>query len=88
MSRRLVTIHQFAKHMQVAERTARNWASEGHFNLYRVPGIRGALVDLDEAEAAIRALPSTVVRPGFGSYGPKARVVDLPAQAVVVQDAS
>lgn len=83
---RLVTLHQFSRHMSVSERTVRNWISEGHFPAYRVPGVRGVVVDLDDAEAAIRRLPSTKVRPGFGSFGPNADIRTLNQRPIVVED--
>lgn len=75
--RRLVSLEQFSRHMEVSTRTTRNWLSRGYFPGYRVPGARGVVIDLDEAEAAIRRLPSTIVRPGFGSYGPDADIRTL-----------
>ncbi len=84
--RRLVTFDLLARHLVVSTRTARSWASQGYFPIYKMAGVRGALIDLDEAEAAIRRLPSTKVRPGFGSFGPLAVVKTLPAQAIVVED--
>jgi hypothetical protein len=49
-------------------------------------GIRGVLVDLDEVDAALGQLPASKVRGGFGSYGPKARVIDIPVQPIIVND--
>lgn len=85
--RRFVSLHQFSIHMAVSERTVRNWIGQGHFPAYRVPGVRGVTVDIDEAEAAIRRLPSTVVRPGFGTFGPNAEIRTLPRRAVIVDGA-
>ena len=84
MSRRLISLRQAADHIGVDPRTVRNYIGAGHFPCYRVPGVRGVLVDLDEVDAAMRRLPARLVRPAYGSFGPKAVVITLPAQPVVV----
>lgn len=78
-SRRLVTLRQAAAYLGVVERSIRNYIGAGHFPAYRVRGVRGVMVDLDEVDAAMRKLPARVARPGYGQYGPKATIVDLGA---------
>ena len=83
-ARRLISLHQAATHVGVTDRSIRNYIGRGHFPAYRVPGVRGVMLDLDEVDAAMRRLPARLVRPGFGTFGPKAVIIDLPAQPVVV----
>ena len=68
-SRRLGTLKHLAAYRRVSERTARNWAKAGYFPLYRMKGIAGVVVDLDEAEAALDALPPGAIRPNYGTFG-------------------
>jgi len=85
-SRRLVSTQQCASHEGVSERTIRNYIGKGYFPAYKMPGVRGLLVDLDEAESAMRKIPGRRAKAGTGSYGPNARIVRLPARPVVVDD--
>ena len=62
--RRLATFAELARYLGVADRTGRNYAAKGFFTLYKVPGVRGVLVDLDEVDATIRRLPARVARVG------------------------
>lgn len=78
--RHLSTIKQVALHLGCSERSIRNYISRGLFPAYRIPGTRGVRVDLAEVDAAMRLIPATVARPGFGGFGPNARIYDLPAQ--------
>lgn len=87
MPRRLATIQQTANHLRVSDRSIRNYISRGLFPAYRVPRVRGVLLDLDEVDQVMRRVPSKIARPGYGSFGPKAKIIDLPAQAVVVERA-
>jgi hypothetical protein len=75
---RLVPLSHFTDVMGVSNRTGRNWAGAGHFTIYNVKGKSGAFVDLDEARAAILDLNERgVVRLGYGTYGPNAKIVTL-----------
>lgn len=74
--RRLGTLRHLATHRSVSERTARNWASAGYLRLYKIKGVAGVLVDLDEADAALDALPPGTIRPTYGTFG-GVPVVDL-----------
>jgi excisionase family DNA binding protein len=85
MARRLVPLDLAAKYLGCTERTVRNYISAGHFPAYRVPRSRGLLVSLDEVDAWRATVPGRVAHVGYGSYGPKARIVDLADQAVPVR---
>ena len=82
-NRRLVTLDQFAHRAGISQRTVRRYIGDGHFPAYQVPGVQGIMVDLDEALAALRRIPNRRTQ----TYGPNAKIVRLPAQAVVVPEA-
>ena len=84
MSRRLVKPRVVADRHGVSERTIRNYIGQGYFPAYRVRGARGILVDLDEVEHAMRMLPARSARASKQAYGPKARIVILAPQPVVI----
>ena len=84
--RRLGSFEQAAAEHQVSSRTMRNYLGRGYFKAYRIRGVRGVLLDLDEVDAAMRRLPRKLGKAGFGSYGPKAEIIDLPPRAVIVND--
>ena len=75
--RRLVPFSFYARHRGRADRTVRLWVSKGLLPAYKVPGVRAALVDIDEADAILDSLPNTVIRKAFGSLGPNADVRTL-----------
>ncbi|MGR0320421.1 hypothetical protein [Agromyces sp. ZXT2-3] len=85
LPRRFGTFEQLAKQEGTSERTVRNQAGKGYFPVYKRPGTRGYLVDLDEAAEALAKLPPTAVRRGFGTLGPEAKIVNLPARAEIVR---
>ena len=87
MPRRLATIQQTANYLRVSDRSVRNYIGRGLFPAYRLPNLRGVLLDLDEVDRVMRRVSSKVARPGYGSFGPKAKIIDLPAQVVVVDGA-
>ncbi len=74
---RLGTVNHFARYMGVNPRTVRNWIARGYFPVYRKRGISGVVIDIDEAETVIRALPPTVVKLHYGTFGEKADVRTL-----------
>jgi excisionase family DNA binding protein len=76
--RNLVTIALAADHLGVVPKTVRNYVSRGLLTAYRIPGTRGVRLDLDEVDAAMRLIPTTVARPATTQFGPKARIVTLP----------
>jgi hypothetical protein len=84
--RRLGSFAQAGAEHHVSERTMRNYLGKGYFKAYRMRGISGVLLDLDEVDAALKKLPKRLAKAGLGSYGPKAEIVDLPPQAVIVND--
>lgn len=86
-NRRLVTPYQLGQAMGVTERTVRRYIGAGHFPAYQMPGVSGVLVDLDEAQAAMRRVPGRRAKAGTGTYGPNARIVRLAARPVVVTKA-
>ncbi len=63
------TLTHLARHRNVSERTARLWAQKGYLNLYRIRGVRGVVVDLDEADRMLNALPPGTIKPGWGTFG-------------------
>ncbi len=62
MTRLLVPVDVYAAMKGRTPKTVRNWASRGYFSLYQLPGERAVQVDVDEADAAIAALPATRIR--------------------------
>jgi hypothetical protein len=84
--RRLGSIAQAANEQSRSERTLRNYLAKGYFPAYRMRGVHGVLLDLDEVDAAISKLPKRLSKAGFGSYGPKAVILDIPPQ-VIISDA-
>jgi len=82
MPRRLVSLDRAADHLAVSERTIRNYIGEGFFPAYRVRGLSGLQVDLDEVDRAQHSLPSRR-RASTRAYGPKARIVNLNVPVVV-----
>lgn len=74
---RLGTFEQAGKENDCSGRSIRNWATDGHYPLYKVPGVVGVLVDLDQVAAYVATRPKR--------YG-GAEVIQLPRQAVVTDD--
>lgn len=83
-NRRLVTPAQFGQAVGVTERTVRRYIGEGYFTAYQMPGVRGVLVDENEAKAAMRRIPGRRAKAGTGSYGPRAKIVRLAARPIIV----
>lgn len=73
----LGTFKQVARHPQVdfTERSLRNWFHEGKIKGYRVAGRRQILIDLNEIIAYANRRRD---------YGPKAQVIELAPQPVIV----
>ncbi len=67
--RRLGKLKHLAAHRGVSERTTRLWANKGYLTLYKVKGVAGVVIDLDEADAALDALPPGALRPTYGTFG-------------------
>jgi hypothetical protein len=82
---RLGSFAQAAKEQDVSERTMRNYLAKKYFRGYRMRGIHGVLLDLDEVDAALRLLPRRLAKAGFGSYG-GAEIIDIPPQAIIADD--
>jgi len=74
----LVTIANVATHLGVTPRSVRNYITQGLFPAYRIPGTRGVRLKLSEVNAAMKIIPASVARPGTASFGPKAKIIDLP----------
>lgn len=83
-ARRLGSFDKLAQQEGVSPRTIRNYVEKGYFPVYKRAGVRGFLVDLDEAASAIEKLPRKAARPGYGSLGPNAVIIQLPARAEVI----
>jgi hypothetical protein len=83
--RRLGNFDQAAEEHNCHPRTLRNYAAKGFFTLYKMKGVRGVLLDLDEVELAMRRVPRKNWA-GHARYGPKAVVVDIPMQPIVVNE--
>ncbi len=66
---RWATLKMLATYRRVSDRTARNWAKAGYLRLYRIKGVVGVVVDLNEADAALDALPPGTIRPNYGTFG-------------------
>jgi excisionase family DNA binding protein len=77
---RLATIAEIAAMLSVTERSVRTYISKGFFPAYRIPGTRGVRLDPAEVKAKMKLVPTTVARPGAGSFGPNAKIIDLPPQ--------
>ncbi len=82
--RRLVSIQQYADHREQHRRTIDNYLERRYIRGYRVRGVRGVLIDLDEADAALAKLPTYLVRTGYGSHR-NADIVFLAEAEVVAQ---
>lgn len=72
----LVPVSVAAREMGVHDDTLRRYIRRGYFPAYRVPSKRGVLVDVAEASDALARLPKSAVRPDYGSFGPRARIVE------------
>jgi len=84
--RRLVTLSEAATHLGVSDRTVRNYIGEGYFAVYKRPGQRSYLVDLAEVDAWVATDPPSVYL-RKDRFGPKAKIIELRPQAVVVPKA-
>lgn len=78
------TIATVAAYHGVTSRTVRNWISRGFFPAYRIPGTRGVRLNLNEVNHAMRLIPATRAHTGTASFGPNAKIIDLPYQAEAV----
>ena len=83
--RRLGTFAQAAKEHGVSERTVRNYHRKLYFPAYKMRGIPGVLLDLDEVNASLRRLPKRLAKAGYGSYG-GGEVIDLEPQVIISDD--
>ena len=75
--RRLGGVLVAARVLGRSERSIRNYVAKGYFPVYRAKGIKGVLIDVDEAKAALDALPSNRIIANFGSMGANADIRDL-----------
>ena len=76
----LRTFRQFAEQINRSQGAVRDWVAAGLVTVYELPGMRGARIWPAEAEQEIRAaVAAGKIRPSYGSYGKRARVVTLPA---------
>lgn len=67
--RRWATLPLLARHRKVSQRTTRIWAERGYLKLYRIAGVRGVCVDLDEADEALDALAEKgLINPNYGTF--------------------
>lgn len=85
MPRRLVNFQSAAVHLSVSERTIRNYIGRGFFPAYKVAGRRGFFVDLNEVNAAMASTSGARAIAGQRRFGPKAKIIDLPARPEVVE---
>ena len=81
---RLITQEQTASMLQCTTRTVRNLISRGVLTGYQLPGFRAIRLDADEVRSKLKVIPSAI-RPK--PFGPNARIVQAPVDAVVVVDA-
>jgi hypothetical protein len=84
--RRLGTFEQAARERGVDPRTMRNYLAKGFFPAYRMQGVVGVVLDLDEVAAALKKIPKRYAKAGFGSYGPKAVIIDIEPQVIISDD--
>lgn len=85
---RLASIEEVARYLGRHPRTVRNYIAKGYFPAYRRPGAQGLLIDLDEVDRAMRLLPARKARSAHGSYGPKARIIELMPQTASPEEVS
>ncbi|WP_084100684.1 helix-turn-helix domain-containing protein [Demequina sp. NBRC 110051] len=79
----LMTLQGMADHLDVSERTIRNWITRGYFNAYKVRGRRGYFVRPSEVSAALKEhATSGAMRTGTTAFGPKGKVVTIDAEVV------
>jgi excisionase family DNA binding protein len=79
---RLITQQQTAQMLHCTTRTVRNLISRGVLTGYQLPGFRAIRLDADEVRNKIKTIP-TAIKP----FGPNARIVQAPADAVIEIDA-
>lgn len=76
----LVLPRDFAASIDRPETTVRSWIAAGHLTAYKVTGQRGVRLWPRQAREEIAAaVAAGHIRLDYGSYGPTARVVSLPA---------
>jgi len=63
MGRTLVSVKQAAAHRGRSLRTIYEQIKAGFIPVYKVQGVRGVLIDIDEMDAALAQLPATRVHP-------------------------
>jgi hypothetical protein len=83
--RRLGNFEQAAQEQGCTQKTVRNHLARGHFNAYRMRGVRGVLLDLDEVDQAMRDMPKKYWS-GRARYGPNAVIIDIPVQPIIVNE--
>jgi excisionase family DNA binding protein len=83
---RKVSMTECAAYLGVTVRTIRNHISKGLYPAYRISGSRQILLDLDEVDRELRAIPVTRSRPRTAStsFGPAARITTIPRRAEVL----
>jgi hypothetical protein len=84
-ARRLGTLKHYATYRGVSYRTTRVWAQRGYFPLYRLPGMKAVVVDVDEADAALAALPPGTIRPGYATFKGNAPAPIRPAATTLIR---
>jgi hypothetical protein len=75
MSRQYVTRQQLAQRFGVTDRTISNLISRGVLTGYQLPGVRAIRVDLNEAEALVKAVPTAFKQ--RQPFGPSAKIVKV-----------
>ena len=73
MPRQYVTRQQLAERFGITDRTVSNLISRGVLTGYQLPGVRAIRVDLNEAEALVKAVPTAFKQ--RKPFGPDARII-------------
>lgn len=73
-----VTPRRAGQIVGVSEATIRNWIKRGLIPAYRLRSVRGVRVDRHEVARFVAGDPEAI-RPGYGSFGPDARIYEVDA---------
>lgn len=80
---RFATIEYAGSKHGVSHYTIRNNIKQGKFPVYKLPGERGACVDMDEVDAYYARHPAKVR--DYATFGPDATVRDLTSVAATYE---
>lgn len=71
------TVDQVAAYLQITPKSVRNYVRDGRIPAYRIPGLRGIRLRLDEVDRELRLIPAGRIRLPRNAFGPNARITEL-----------